>query len=227
MSYVVYSVVRDSMTYSVYVHKSEGGVTLQNNIFINSVRHGILITESSNAILTSNIVLGTQPRNATEPAQEKSSNYFICPDGGCDHISLQNNIAAGGFIGFLAAGQNCTETDGVELGTFSSLSDMLFIGNTAHSVNAGWYIANPDNHACLSVGEFTAYRNSEVGVVSQVALDALFLTNFKLLDNIQGTSFTIAHSSYTTFPRVTITSSLYMGTSFHVNCTDCASMECT
>ena len=55
------------MTFAVYVHKSEGGAHFENNIFMNNVRHGVVVTDSKNSIFRYNIVLGTQPRNATEP----------------------------------------------------------------------------------------------------------------------------------------------------------------
>lgn len=113
------------MTFGLYVNEANGGLSLTDNVFFNSVRHGVLVQYSSNVNLTRNIVLGTKPRDGKHPRFEKSSNFFLCPAAECDNLDVIDNVAAGGTLGFIAAAEECSE--------YGSKSRSYFMNNVAHS----------------------------------------------------------------------------------------------
>lgn len=205
------------MTFGLYVNKADGGLDLRDNVFFNSVRHGILVQSSSNVNLMSNIVLGAKPRDGKDASFEKSSCYYLCPSGGCDNLDVVGNVAAGGTLGFIAAAEECTE----------GKARSFFYNNVAHSTTtAGWYVTG--GFPCMTTWNFTGYRNAGVAITSASSAESLTLHGMKLADNGAGTSFTITNPDDTLKPELIIKESLYIGQSLHVHCTtDCTSADCS
>jgi len=63
--------------------------------------------------------MGTEPRGILARKEEKSSNFFICPETpvGCSGITFTGNYAAGAdFVGFMVPAHPCVGSRGVDWG---------------------------------------------------------------------------------------------------------------
>ena len=102
----------------------------------------------------------------------------------CSKMTITNNIVAGSFYcGIASLARVCDDT-----------SDLSFFNNVAHSVKGNGAFVYPDLNnqnilTCFEANNYTAYKNTEAGIISYEFSANINYNNMILIDN--GYGFTV------------------------------------
>ena len=210
-------VVYDSDSFGVNMVKTQN-VQFKNNIVFKNKQQGIYVTACSDINLENNLVMGTEPRGILARKEEKSSNFFICPETpvGCSGITFTGNYAAGAdFVGFMVPAHPCVGSRGVDWG----------VGNYAQASMVGWRYTNPVSGGCiLHDTQVTIFKSNDGAVMSKAGASSVTLKNLALVDNAKALSIVPgAEDGY-----VEVSDSVIIGRSIHSYCdtSACGSSEC-
>ena len=150
------------------------GLVIQNNVIHHVVGAGIRVTGASHEILNNLIVYVIAPGSYKDTPSKQDVHW---PAGievdKAQEVTLRNNVIAGSErIGFLIAGEHCSETDPL----------ISWNNNEAHGCLHGVQLFKKFRPGCSRISNFYAWKNWDFGIyaypgVSVIVKDCVVADN--------------------------------------------------
>mmetsp|Transcript_20181 Transcript_20181/g.37625 ORF Transcript_20181/g.37625 Transcript_20181/m.37625 type:complete len:2913 (-) Transcript_20181:48-8786(-) len=195
-STVTNSIIKGSQNIALEIHKSQN-VALKGNLIFNAIRAGVSVKDSSQIVLDNNLAVLISFVGSNERAIKPTA-FLICPEDystSCASITLTNNVAAGYRLAGFAYKLGCSSGNSA-------------FNNSAHSGPIGVIV-----QGCNEVESFTAYFNSEVGVLGSQSASQVQFKDIKSVENSLGFIANIESSSSTN--TAFISNSVFIGQTVH------------
>jgi hypothetical protein len=215
---ITHSSIRNSNGFGLYIDTS-ANITIDNNVFHNSVRYTAYVLKVNNYTFTHNALIGL--RNRTDIIAENAGTG-LAPDNaayeqwvsikfGTDHVLVTGNLVQGAMgQGFVFPFTSC-----------ALISTYPFAGNTAGTCVSAFVINVSPGFTCLAASGLYGYSSviglmaNPPGLITQLIYENMFFT-----DNQRGITLRYAHEHDDN--SIILRNSYFMGYS-RPNCPSCYS----
>ncbi|XP_043861087.1 fibrocystin [Dromiciops gliroides] len=166
-SWIISSTVHQSCGGGIRVYSSKS-IFLYDNIFFDTIGHGIDLEGQNHSLINNLIVLTKQPQAAMDWVTGIKLNQVN------DVILTGNAVAGSERIGFYIRGHSCL------------MDENPWFGNVVHSSLHGLHLYKGDElYNCTGISGFLSYKNFDYGAMFHVE-NNLEIDNVTLVDNVIG-----------------------------------------
>mmetsp|Transcript_8382 Transcript_8382/g.16636 ORF Transcript_8382/g.16636 Transcript_8382/m.16636 type:complete len:1637 (+) Transcript_8382:5150-10060(+) len=173
-SVVKNSIVKRSQTYSVYLSEASK-ITLIGNVFYQATRFGVVVLTADSSLIDGNLMVNVTQRENVDIIFDKPTAFLICPEkyASCSTVQINNNVASSyALFGF-------------NYGSYQCGGNSNAVNNLAHTGTVGLIVEHLSS-SCNQVDGFTAYFNTDTGVLGAQKSSQVIFKGIKAIENAIG-----------------------------------------